>query len=321
VQLREIEILLGLKDEERLACAGRHYREAFMANGDNKTPIFDRRLREHTLKDGLYIWLRNHLPSSRLDEFLSVYFTVIDTQNSEKSKDFEEEMELLEKMRARTSDARELAYLKDLTEKARFGRTLARNSAEDVRLFFADPMLGKQRAAILYLFTYHTHPACVEAAALLNGFLLFEQGMVLWRSRHARMVEMFIGRRPGTGGSSGVEYIDNTATQYRIFTDLWRIRSLCVARSKLAFDPDEGATNYADFSKVSLDTDLQRIEENLRKETQRIKDEAAAAKKKQEQQDGDAKKSAAAAAAGEQASSATSIAHNVGPGAATGQTA
>lgn len=104
VQLREMEILLGLKDEERLACAGRHYREAFMANGDDKTPIFDHRLREHTLKDGLYIWLRRHVPTTRLPQFLDAYFKVINTQNSEKSKDFEEELSLLDKMAARTKD-------------------------------------------------------------------------------------------------------------------------------------------------------------------------------------------------------------------------
>ncbi len=348
VQLREIEIILGLKDEERLACAGRHYREAFMANGDNKTGIFDHRLREHTLKDGLYLWLRTHPPSTRLDAFLHAYFSVIDTQNSEKSKDFEEEMTLLEKMLARTTDKRELTYLQDLVEKAKFGRTLARNSTEDVRLFFADPLLGPQRTAILYLFTYHTHHAARESAALVNGLLLFEQGVILWRQRHARMVEMFIGRRPGTGGSSGVEYIDNTAQQYRIFTDLWRIRSLCVARSKLNFDPEEGAIVYAKAD--HLETDLNKVDEGIKMETRRIK-EAASAKKIAATQVAEAKAEAEgvatkaagtdgvngaagevvlpagsssngvhvshAAAAGALANSSTSIAAGIGPGAAT----
>ena len=106
VQLREMEILLGLKDAERISCAGRHYREAFMANGENKTTIFDHRLREQTLKDSLYIWLRRHLPSLKLDKFLEAYFKIINTQNQEKSKDFEEELTLLDKMAARTADPR-----------------------------------------------------------------------------------------------------------------------------------------------------------------------------------------------------------------------
>ena len=37
--------------------------------------------------------------------------------------------------------------------------------------------------------------------------------------------ERIIGRRPGTGGSSGVDYLDKT-TKMRAFTDLWTVRSL-----------------------------------------------------------------------------------------------
>ena len=217
----------------------------------------------------------------------------------------------------------ELSYLKDLSEKAKFGRQLARNSSEDVRLFFSDPLLGSQRTAILFLFTYHTHPKVKDSAALINGFLCFEQAVLLWRQRHARLVETFIGRRPGTGGSSGVEYIDATAQQYRIFTDIWRIRSLCVARTKLDFDPDDGAVF---LTQEPFLTDLAQVEADIKAETQAIKDAAAAAAIAAAaavaaagaggQQPGDAVR---AAAAGPAASSSTAIAAGIGPGAA-GQT-
>ena len=39
------------------------------------------------------------------------------------------------------------------------------------------------------------------------------------------MVERMIGRRVGTGGSSGVDYLDKT-TKIRIFTDLWAVRTV-----------------------------------------------------------------------------------------------
>ena len=38
------------------------------------------------------------------------------------------------------------------------------------------------------------------------------------------MVERMIGRRSGTGGSPGVEYLDST-TRMRVFTDLWEVRT------------------------------------------------------------------------------------------------
>jgi tryptophan 2,3-dioxygenase len=42
------------------------------------------------------------------------------------------------------------------------------------------------------------------------------------------MVERVIGRRTGTGGSSGVDYLDETALRYRVFRDLWAVRTMNV---------------------------------------------------------------------------------------------
>jgi tryptophan 2,3-dioxygenase len=51
--------------------------------------------------------------------------------------------------------------------------------------------------------------------------------MAKWRHDHARMVERIIGRRTGTGGTSGVDYLDSTS-RYRIFRDLWEVRTILV---------------------------------------------------------------------------------------------
>ena len=40
------------------------------------------------------------------------------------------------------------------------------------------------------------------------------------------MVERAIGRRTGTGGSDGVAYLDRTAMEYRVFHEIWAVRSL-----------------------------------------------------------------------------------------------
>ena len=61
---------------------------------------------------------------------------------------------------------------------------------------------------------------------------MFEEQFILWRAHHARTVERFIGKKIGTGGSTGVPYLENTA-RYRIFEDLWAVRTLLV-------HPDEG---------------------------------------------------------------------------------
>jgi tryptophan 2,3-dioxygenase len=52
----------------------------------------------------------------------------------------------------------------------------------------------------------------------------FDEGLQEWRYRHVKMVERTIGMKPGTGGSSGAEYL--RATLFRpLFPDLWAIRA------------------------------------------------------------------------------------------------
>ena len=63
---------------------------------------------------------------------------------------------------------------------------------------------------------------------VLAALLEVEQCFLIYRQRHARMVERVIGRRTGTGGSMGVAYLDETALRYRIFRDLWAVRTLLV---------------------------------------------------------------------------------------------
>jgi tryptophan 2,3-dioxygenase len=45
-----------------------------------------------------------------------------------------------------------------------------------------------------------------------------------WRYRHVKMVERTIGKKMGTGGSSGVDYLSSTLFK-PVFADLWEIRS------------------------------------------------------------------------------------------------
>ena len=64
-----------------------------------------------------------------------------------------------------------------------------------------------------------------ELFMLIEGLLDHDEGFTRWRTAHAAMAERLIGYRPGTGGSSGVEYLHAT-TGKRFFPRLWEIRSV-----------------------------------------------------------------------------------------------
>lgn len=57
-----------------------------------------------------------------------------------------------------------------------------------------------------------------------EGLLDHDEGFRQWRGRHILMVERQIGNKPGTGGSTGVAYLQSTLNK-RFFPELWEIRS------------------------------------------------------------------------------------------------
>ena len=62
-----------------------------------------------------------------------------------------------------------------------------------------------------------------EVANLLEQLVDIDEGVQEWRYRHVKMVERTIGRKSGTGGSTGVEYLA-TSLRRSLFPDLWAIR-------------------------------------------------------------------------------------------------
>jgi len=80
------------------------------------------------------------------------------------------------------------------------------------------PSLAVQKTLIKI---YHKHPILVRVCERLVDL---DEGIQEWRYRHVKMVERTIGNKPGTGGSSGVGYLQATLLK-PIFPDLWAIRT------------------------------------------------------------------------------------------------
>ena len=68
------------------------------------------------------------------------------------------------------------------------------------------------------------HKSDPEASMIGEALVDLDEGFQEWRYRHVKMVERTIGRKPGSGGSSGVGYLSSTLFR-PVFPDLWAIRS------------------------------------------------------------------------------------------------
>jgi tryptophan 2,3-dioxygenase len=130
------------------------------------------------------------------------------------------------------SGARDPAYVDRLRqasedERARMQARLAEPSLWDAFLAlladrgFAVETVEQRRASFLEIARDRGHAELWELAeALLSHDALASQ----WRSRHVDMVERQIGTKPGTGGSSGGEYL-RSRLALRYFPELWELRS------------------------------------------------------------------------------------------------
>lgn len=63
-----------------------------------------------------------------------------------------------------------------------------------------------------------------EAAMVGEAMIDLDEGLQEWRYRHVKMVERTIGKKMGTGGSSGAGYLASTLFNPS-FPDLWAIRN------------------------------------------------------------------------------------------------
>ena len=63
-----------------------------------------------------------------------------------------------------------------------------------------------------------------ESSMIGEALVDLDEGLQEWRYRHVKMVERTIGRKIGTGGSSGAGYLASTLFN-PVFPDLWAIRS------------------------------------------------------------------------------------------------
>ncbi len=93
--------------------------------------------------------------------------------------------------------------------------------------------------AALFIHLYRDEPILQPAFQLLETLVDIDEQFTVWRNRHAVMVHRMLGRKLGTGHSSGYEYLKRTAERYRIFTDLFNLSTYLIPRSQMPPLPDD----------------------------------------------------------------------------------
>ena len=245
-QMREIEIVLGLADAQRTQIGGTdpldHIRTVASTSPTGKQAWgrLEAARKEKNLRVALDDWLhrtpiQGSTPSAAgdaaaveqfLHEYLAAYAELQRVQTQQ-----------LVRSGMGTAEAAERRAAADLQRASAFVNAADVAAAERTRV-------QRIRAGILFIESYRDLPLLAWPRLLVDTIVELEELLVLWRTRHARMVERIIGRRVGTGGSPGVEYLDQTL-QYRIFVELWSARTMLLPRSALPALRNPGFYGFA----------------------------------------------------------------------------
>lgn len=91
--------------------------------------------------------------------------------------------------------------------------------------------------AALFINLYRDEPIVQLPFRVLTACVEIDELLTVWRQRHAIMVERLLGRKIGTGGSSGHDYLKKTAERNRVFIDLFNLSTFLIPRSELPHLP------------------------------------------------------------------------------------
>lgn len=231
-QMRELEILLGLEDSQRFSYGKKstfdHIRGLAEDSPGGRMAVahLDRARNETTLFAAFAQWfqrtpIHGSVPSDAGDDqvvraFIEDYLASLGSLLKEQAATHTQihgdaaDIDRFDRMH---QSAREFLEATDVDESERHTRSRA-------------------RCGVLFIECYRELPLLAMPRQLIDAVVELEEQVVIFRSRHARMVERVIGRRVGTGGSNGVDYLDKT-TQYRVFHDLWSVRTILMPKRDL----------------------------------------------------------------------------------------
>jgi tryptophan 2,3-dioxygenase len=240
-QMREIEILMGLPESERIALGHESYLQALRYSDGRESPASRRvetRLGDRpTLREAIEEWLyRTPIDGSTPDRpddhghvasFVESYLAAhrrelleIQAHAVAHALTAEDRERLQQRYEREIDSARAWLEARDVPDDGDEG------SAARARR-------SRIRAALVFIESYRELPLLAWPREVIDAVVALEQAFTIFRQRHARMVERVIGRRTGTGGSAGVDYLDKTAITYRVFRDVWATRTVLLRKAVL----------------------------------------------------------------------------------------
>lgn len=223
-QFRLVENLMGLPEQERITYNNHHYAAFFPSEQQAQ---LEEIYAKGTLFDALQDWLER-CPFIQFGEFafLEQYERAVEKMIAKEQKAIAESDYL-------TADERTMRSRMLGTKDTFFQSVLSKEVHSDLLANGKLRLSYKATLAALFINLYRDEPILHAPFNFLAKLSELDAKFTTWRHRHAQMVLRMLGKKIGTGGSSGHDYLNETALKHKFFGDLHNISTLLIPRSEL----------------------------------------------------------------------------------------
>lgn len=230
LQWRLIETKLGLKQENRLNYQNEPFYKQLLPHQQD---LVKETLSKESLIDLIEKWLERtpFLQMNQFD-FWKLY------QNSV-NKMFQEDIHVVETNPRLSEDEklRTIAMLK--SSLSMFDCFMSEDRFKELQENGYFKLSFKSLRAALMIQLYRDEPIFQMPFRVLKSLQDIDENMTQWRYRHALMAHRMLGKKIGTGGSSGSDYLKSATEKHKIFTDFFNLTTFLIPRSQVPILPKD----------------------------------------------------------------------------------
>ena len=221
-QFRTIETLLGLRPEERLSYNDQPF---YLSLEPAQQGLLQQIMEQPSLFVIIENWLAR-MPFTQMENFnfLQYYADAVTKMFAKEKEQILQSTYLgeAEKTMRITILEKSADYFSTVTNQQQFETASAENGN---RLSY------KATLSALFIHLYNEEPLLSTPYKILMKLVDVDELFTTWRYRHAQMVMRMLGKKMGTGGSSGHDYLKNTTAAHQVFRDFHNISTLLVPSS------------------------------------------------------------------------------------------
>jgi len=221
-QNRILENKLGLKREQRLAYNSAPY-YSYVAEAEQKKMLEAES--QPSLFELVDRWLAR-TPFLRVDEFdfWNEYRVTVE-------RIFEQDRETVRNHPKLSAPEKE-RNIKEIDSAFNvFEALFNENKYEELRAAGHFRLSYQALHAALLIQLYRDQPVFNLPFQLITALQDLDELMTTWRYRHSLMAHRMLGRKIGTGGSSGAQYLKDATEKHRIFADFFNLATFLIPRS------------------------------------------------------------------------------------------